>query len=101
MNKLMLILFVIVCISFGAYLYLSTAKSNKENLNREFHGIVESIRYDEKDIPYVGIDGKEYYLDAGYNFEGMIAVGDSMSKNKGSNVYQLAKSSGKIMTFKN
>lgn len=101
MNKLSLVLFVIVCILLFGFLFVSTNTSRNENMNRQFHGIVESVRYDKKAIPYVKVNGKEYYLDAGYNFKRKIEKADSISKQKGSNVYKLRKASGEIVVFRN
>jgi hypothetical protein len=100
-NKYPLILFVILCISFMGYLIISNGKTDKENLSRQFDGIVEGVRYDEKYIPYVQIKGKEYYLDAGYNFERKIEKGDSIVKSSGSNSYKLIKPTGEVLIFKN
>lgn len=101
MNKITLISFVTICVLFVSYLVISTKKSDQENINRQFSGIVTSVKYDEKNIPFIIVKAKEYYLDAGYNFEQKIAKGDSISKSKGSNVYKLIKTSGKVLLFKN
>lgn len=67
-RRLMLALFMIIFCLFRYYIWHSTNIRNKENFEYSFSGIVEKVRYDEKLIPYVSINGKEYYLDAEYDF---------------------------------
>lgn len=101
MNKLPILFFVIVCAVSMVYFVVRIHKENQENINWHFNGIVENVRYDQKDIPYVQVNGKEYYLAARYKFDRKIAKGDSISKSKGSTVYKLTKPSGEVIIFEN
>ncbi len=101
MNKLVIILFAVVCVFFIGYLLISTKKSDETNRSVQFNGVIESVSYDEKGIPFVKLNGKEYYLDAGYNFEHKLEKGDRLCKENYSNVYKLIKPTGEIILFKN
>lgn len=101
MNRVTARFFFIFCVFFFGYLIYSTKKSDQKNLDYDFHGLVEDVRYDQKNLPYVTVGKREYYLDAGYNFQHKIAIGDSISKNRGTNVYTLTMPSGETISFKN
>lgn len=59
-------------------------KGIKELRSYEFSGVIESIRYDKKHIPYIYVNKKEYYLDANnWSLKGKIKVGDNIVKKKG------------------
>lgn len=73
---------------YGIY----TALRNRgDSLSNNFHGILTQIKYDVKGFPEVTVDGRDYYLLAGCNFDYLIKEGDSLTKQQGSNTYRLVK----------
>jgi len=76
-------------------------KARNSYINYEFNGIVESVSYDDKNIPSATVDGQTYYLGAtNWNFNRLIEAGDSLHKQKGNIVIELIKQkTGKILTF--
>ncbi|PHR42631.1 MAG: hypothetical protein COA32_17340 [Fluviicola sp.] len=62
----------------------SSAEIEKESLNIEFSGVVESISYSEKGIPTALINNQYIYIRGANNRE--LELGDSVVKNKGKNV---------------
>jgi len=91
MNKKKIIGVVILFGVFFGSLFWRHAEAVKINLNRQFNGTIENVIYDEKDIPTVTVDGEQYSLGVGYDFQHKIQQGDSMIKSKGSRVYKLIK----------
>lgn len=100
MKKALVVFFVVSYSVFIVYYYYSNRLGEEENLDRQFNGVIENVHYDEKSIPYVEIDKKEYYLNMGYYFGHKLEIGDTLVKNKGSEVYKLIKrTSGEVVLF--
>ena len=96
-----MILFGVLCALFLSFLLFSTKKSFDRNLSYDFTGVVDTVAYDVKGIPTVTILNNEYYLSAGYNFNYQIEKGDTLKKERGSNIYTLIKQTGKVTLFRN
>ncbi len=70
------------------------------NLNYQFSGIVERVRYEVKGKPYVTLKDKIYYLSFNdWNFNYEIEKGDSLIKRKGEMTIKLIKPNGKVLTY--
>lgn len=105
MKKSHLIVFLIACaIIFGAilnYWRLDDRSADRKNLDVEFAGIIRYISYDLKQFPTITIQDKNYYIGGGYHTNHQIEVGDSIVKQRGSDVYKLIKyKSNKIIEFR-
>ena len=100
--KVFLPIFISLCIAFLSYGIFSAMQSRKENMTYNFHGVVEKVNYDEKGIPSVMVNGIKYYLSPGYNFDHRIETGDTLTKEKASNIYRLKKSkTSETLEFRN
>ncbi|WP_316836977.1 hypothetical protein [Pedobacter nutrimenti] len=99
-NKAQIIILGIGFAFFIGWNFFMLKKNNKENLSYKFNGIVESVNYDVKGIPSVVIQGDEYYLSGGWNFEHLIEKRDSLQKKEGEMVVKLIKRDRKIYIFK-
>ena len=99
MKEKLIILFL-AFIFLLTWLIYSNKKNYEENLNREFNGIVESVKYDVKGIPTLTINSVDYRLSGPYRFDHQIETGDTFIKFKGNIYYKLIKhQSGKIIRF--
>lgn len=87
----MLGLFLVFCGIFTWHNYKNNKAVHIENLSIAFKGVVQKVEYNVKGTPYVIVNGKQYYLIDGYNFEYKISKGDSLIKRKNSTVYKLIK----------
>lgn len=67
--KVGLFIFLLLSALFILYAIFGTIRNRKTDLSWNFTGIVDKIDYDEKGVPNVIVNGKEYYLSAGYNFD--------------------------------
>lgn len=96
--------YVLIALSFLAFIVLTqvqTERGNKENLDFEFYGKVDSVTYDIKGKPYVTIKGKMYYLSYNdWNFKYQIEQNDSLQKKSNSFIITLIKhKSGEKIEF--
>jgi hypothetical protein len=100
LNDKRILLAVIIggIIFFGSVLTYWEREARKAtigNLNTEFTGSITSIEYDIKQYPTVTVGDSSYYIGSGYNTDHQIELGDSMIKNRGSEVYKLIKHGSK------
>ncbi len=99
MKEKLIILFLAI-ISLLIWLIYSNKKNYEENLNIEFNGIVESVKYDIKGFPTLTINRVDYKLVGPYRFNHQIETGDTFIKFKGNIHYKLIKhNTGKIIRF--
>jgi hypothetical protein len=99
-NKVYIILCIAAVIVFLIVNNYLLTRSNDKNRAFKFNGVVEAIRYDVKDIPYVTIGGLTYYLSYSWNFEHLIEKGDSLQKKEGEMIVKLIKKDRRIYIFK-
>tara|TARA_R100000951_G_scaffold48821_1_gene41337 strand:+ start:1484 stop:1846 length:363 start_codon:yes stop_codon:yes gene_type:complete len=95
-NSLKIISIIVLLVGLGTFLMIvmissffqdSSAEIEKESLNIEFSGVVESISYSEKGYPSAFINKQYIYIPAANNDK--LKIEDSIVKNQGKNiVYQ-------------
>lgn len=88
---LVIMFFIVSVTAFITYAIITTKQREKENLSFHFNGVVDSVRYDIKGIPFVVANDEEYYLSDGYDFNRKIQKGDSLIKEKNATTYILIK----------
>lgn len=94
------IILILAFIFLSIWIIYSGKKNYEENLNREFNGIVENVKYDMKGFPTLTINRIDYKLVGPYRFDRQIETGDSFIKFKGNIHYKLIKrQTGKIIRF--
>lgn len=86
-----LIFAMIMCILTLAYWFNCDRKANQQNFNIGFAGKVKRVEYDIKQYPIIIVDDSTYFIGSGYNTNHQIEIGDSLIKEKGSEVYTLIK----------
>lgn len=90
--------FLVLCITVLAYLNFTASKRLK---GYEMKGVVDRITYDVKGLPYVDVNGTQYYLGGPWNFEHKIEEGDSIIKRKGDmSIKLIKKNTGEIIQFR-
>ncbi len=95
-----LIILILAFISLLIWLIYSNKRNYEENLNIEFNGIVETVKYDIKGFPTLTINRVDYRLVGPYRFDHQIETGDTLIKLKGNIHYKLIKrQTGKIIRF--
>jgi hypothetical protein len=100
-NKKVRYIYLLAVIAFVIHIIYSSSVARKIVLKYSFSGIVEKVVYDKKSIPNVTIDGKTYYLGStSWNFNYLIAKGDSLKKDSGNITVKLIKhKNGKVIIF--
>jgi len=74
--------------------------SSKKYLGYKFNGEVIHVEYNNKGYPEVTVNGEQYMLGMGVNFDHMIEEGDSLKKDSGDTKVILVKArSGKVIIF--
>lgn len=91
----------IVFILFFGLGFFFFQRSEKRLLNYEFNGVIDSVGYCAKGFPYVKINNKVFYLEADWNFNHSLNVGDTMIKKKNSlEIKVIKKETGETQIFK-
>jgi len=74
--------------------------ANEKFLTYSFDGRVEKIEYTKQGLPYITVNGDEYYLDVGWNNNHLIQLQDSIKKDSGNALIILVKQkTGKVFKF--
>jgi hypothetical protein len=96
------IISIVVVVLFAVSMFYTYKKDYKKNLQYNFNGEVQNIRYDSKGFPYVTIDNRTYYLSYNnWDFNHRIAKGDTLQKNKNTFTVKLIKyKSSDVLIFK-
>lgn len=88
----------ILFIGLSVFFYI---KSEKRLLNCEFNGSIDSVAYCTKGFPYVKVNNNVYYLEADWNFNHSLHIGDSIIKKKNSlEIKVIKKETGEVQIFK-
>ncbi|HXD92984.1 MAG TPA: hypothetical protein VNX01_07195 [Bacteroidia bacterium] len=69
-------------LAFFSLMFYFEKKRDGELWQYEFNGRVSDIIHDQKGIPTVTINKKQFYLDGGWGLSHSLNIGDSMIKRK-------------------
>jgi hypothetical protein len=98
-NKL--IKYLIVGILFFMTAMVLNIISTIKEKNFKFKGVIEKIDYNEKKTPTVTVNDSSYSLSTSCRFNERMKVGDSLVKEKDSQLYELIKDKTGDVIFSN
>ncbi|MBB6129403.1 hypothetical protein [Mucilaginibacter lappiensis] len=91
-NKQKLICFFLILLVCRIILGIWSEITELQENDYEFAGILQKIDYDEKGIPKVMVNGKQYWgISTRLDFNKKMEVGDSLIKKKNEMIYKLVK----------
>lgn len=91
-----LIFFIVSCVFLCSYLAFQYYDYQREYLNYEINGTIESFYVDSKKYPTVKVKGKDYSFVYGWNRDIKIQIGDSIHKNAGTRQLELFDEKGNL-----
>lgn len=100
-NRKFRYVYLLCVIVFLIYIAYSSRRAEEATLKYKFNGIAQKVEYDKKSTPRVTINGVYYYLGSNsWNFNHLIAKGDSMIKDSNNITIKLIKhETGRVLIF--